>query len=81
MNAVKVACVGLYLLAWLAICGMCQVLDLQLREYRVATDRAVLIVSCGVIDRAHVRDGGVTTPVSSCSLWPSTSAFCNSQLG
>lgn len=50
--------------------GMCQDARITLRR----------IVLRHVIDRAHVRAGGVTTPPSSCSLWLPHLPFANHNL-
>jgi len=50
--------------------GMCQDARITLRR----------IVLRHVIDRAHVRAGGVTTPPSSCSLWRPHLPFANHNL-
>ena len=50
--------------------GMCQDARITLRR----------IVLRHIIDRAHVRAGGVTTPPSSCSLWFPHLPFANHNL-
>jgi len=50
--------------------GMCQDARITLRR----------IVLRHIIDRAHVRDGGVTTRPSSCSLWFPHLPFANHNL-
>jgi hypothetical protein len=50
--------------------GMCQ-------DARITLRRIVLL---HIIDRAHVRPGGVTTPPSSCSLWLPHLPFANRNL-